>query len=45
MLKAQTLALFTHISDCSHSFSTILEKTFKEDEDFIAWQKALLPFG
>lgn len=41
MLKAQTLASLTHISDCSHGFSNILEKTFKEDEAFIAWQKAL----
>lgn len=41
MLKAQTLASLTHISDCSHGFSSILEKTFKEDAAFIAWQKAL----
>ena len=41
MLKAQTLSSLTHISDCSHGFSNILEKTFKKDEAFIAWQKAL----
>ena len=41
MLKAQNLALLTHINDCSHGFSSILEKSFKADEDFIAWQKAL----
>ena len=41
MLKAQTLASLTHICDCSHGFSNILEKTFKEDEAFITWQKAL----
>ncbi len=41
MLKAQALSSLTHISDCSHGFSNILEKTFKSDEIFIAWQKAL----
>ncbi len=41
MLKAQTLASLTHISDCSHGFSNILEKTFKEDAAFIDWQKNL----
>ncbi len=41
MLKAQTLASLTHISDCSHEFSNILEKIFKDDEAFIDWQKAL----
>ncbi len=35
------LALLTHISDCSHGFSSILEKTLKEDDASIAWQKAL----
>jgi hypothetical protein len=41
MLKSQILSDLVHIGDCSHGLSGVLEKLYKENADFLAWQKEL----